>query len=465
MGVMSEGLRKYNTERSLKMLNKNIKKVIQQNEVVKISDLINPNFYPVWKSNKTFNILKGGRSSFKSSVVSLKLLVKFLNDDNSNIVILRKVANYLSTSVYEQIKWAIYTLKCENEFIFLKSPLKIVHRRTGTAFYFFGCDDPIKIKSAKIAKGYITDLWFEEASEFKNKEEIDIVVDTFIRQQLPEGINFQVWFTYNPPRNPYTWINEWVEELEKNRDDDTLIHHSTYLQDEKGFLSKSFIKKIEKVKQNDPEYYEYMYLGKVIGLGNTIYNYSLFNIVEEVPDDDRIILSDIAIDTGYSISATTFLFIGLTLKQRVILLDTYYYSPENKVNKKAPSDFSKDLWKFYQNNTKRWKTFVDTWIIDSADGALRNQFFKDYGIWLTPAIKKNKEDMIDNVRDLMAQGRVYVLNTENNKIFLEEHKRYQRDEKSLEPGKEPKVLKVDDHTVDAFQYYTNNNLQKLGLKF
>jgi phage terminase large subunit len=30
---------------------------------------------------------------------------------------------------------------------------------------------------------------------------------------------------------------------------------------------------------------------------------------------------------------------------------------------------------------------------------------------------------------------------------------------------DPKVIKEDDHTCDAFQYYVNDNLQKLNLKY
>jgi len=65
---------------------------------------------------------------------------------------------------------------------------------------------------------------------------------------------------------------------------------------------------------------------------------------------------------------------------------------------------------------------------------------------------------------LLAQGRFYYLNTENNKIFIEEHKRYQWDEKTLQTD-DPKVIKEADHTVDSFIYYVNDNLRKLGLKF
>lgn len=72
--------------------------------------------------------------------------------------------------------------------------------------------------------------------------------------------------------------------------------------------------------------------------------------------------------------------------------------------------------------------------------------------------------MIDNVQDLLAQGSFFYLDTDNNKIFIEEHKKYQWDAESKKTD-DPKIIKVDDHTCDGFQYFVNDNLKKLGLKF
>jgi phage terminase large subunit len=430
-------------------------------KTIRITDLINPVFYSFWLNEKPNAILKGGRSSMKSSVISLKLVTDFMNDPNGNVVVLRKVAKYLSTSVYEQIKWAIYMLGLEDEFVFGKSPLVIRHKPTGTAFYFYGCDDPMKIKSAKIAKGYVMALWFEELAEFDGVEDIDIVADTFIRQDLGDK-EVKIYYSYNPPRNPYDWVNEWVDS--KRNDPDYFIHHSTYLDDEKGFLSAQLIRKIENYKQTDEEYYRWMYLGEVIGLGDMVYNINHFRWIDELPEDDDLLLIDIAIDSGYQTSATAFLGLGLTKKLNVILLDTYYYSPANKSVKKAPSDFSKDLWEFEQRLVKTYGKPIDNRTIDSAEGALRNQYFKDYGIRLHPIAKKKKVNMIENVQDLLAQGRFFMLRNENNQIFYEEHKKYQWDAETLNSD-DPKVIKEDDHTCDAFQYYVNDNLQKLNLKY
>lgn len=432
-------------------------------EEVKLSDIISANFYDIFSEEYDkvpYRILKGGRSSLKSSAISIKLVLDFLEDDNANVVCLRKVANTLSTSVYEQIKWAMYMLKVDADFTFLKSPARIIHNATDTAFYFYGVDDPVKIKSHKIARGYVKRLWFEEAAEFDSEQEIDTVTDTFIREDLPEGEEVQVYWSFNPPRNPYVWINEWIEELQSNKD--YYISHSDYTQDTLGVLSKQFIRKVEEIARRDPDYHDWMYKGKVIGLGDTIYNANLINVVQEVPGDDKLLFADLAADTGYSTSATAYLFIGYTAKGRSILLDTFYYNPEHLVVKKAPSEFSKALWDFTQKNIKKFGIYIDTWTIDSADGAMRNQFFKDYGISLTPAKKRKKVQMIENVQDLLVQNKVYVLDNDNNKMFVEEAKKYQWDPKTKLTD-DPKVVKEDDHTCDAFQYYVMNNLSKLQL--
>lgn len=257
-------------------------------------------------------------------------------------------------------------------------------------------------------------LWFEELAEFSGVEDIDIVEDTFIRQDLGEK-EVKIYYSYNPPRNPYAWVNEWRDD--KAGDDEYFLHHSTYLEDEKGFLSDQLIRKIERYKEQDEDYWRWMYSGEVIGLGDMVYNMNHFHEIDQLPEDDGLILIDIAIDTGHQVSATTYLAFGLTKKQNVILLDTYYYSPENKVVKKAPSELSTELKEWMDKISQEYNKYFDKQTIDSAEGALRNQFFKDYGIRLHPVAKKKKIDMIDNVQDLLAQGRFFVLKTESNQIF------------------------------------------------
>ena len=65
---------------------------------------VNENFLPVWSTKKPYNILRGGRNSFKSSVIALLLvcymLVYIRAGERANVVVLRKVANTIRDRVF-----------------------------------------------------------------------------------------------------------------------------------------------------------------------------------------------------------------------------------------------------------------------------------------------------------------------------------------------------------------------------
>lgn len=429
--------------------------------VFNVLDNINPVFYELWLAEEPRIIAKGGRSSFKSSVISLKLVKDFIEDPNGNVVVMRKVAKYLRTSVYEQIQWAIYTMGLQDQFIFREAPMKIIHKATKTAFYFFGVDDPMKLKGAKIAVGYVMALWFEELAEFVGIEDIDIVEDSFIREDLGDGRSVRVYMSYNPPRNPFNWVNEYVKA--KETDEDTLVHSSSYEDDELGFLSGQMLKKIEQYKEDDYDYWRWMYKGEVTGYGDTIYNAAHLQPASGIPTNDRLMLVFISTDVGHMQSATTHLAIGLTRKGHVYLLDTYYYSPANKLVKKAPSELSREYKQFIDRVRKEWGKPIHTYTIDGAEGALRNQVYKDYRIRMNPVAKRDKLTMIDFVTTLFAEKRFFYITREENNVFVSEHETYRMDEKTIAAGKKPKPIEVDDHTVDAFQYFVIDNLKILKL--
>lgn len=430
---------------------------------IDLNNEINPHFEDVWYTEKPYNILRGGRNSFKSSVIALQLvymMVRYITSgEKANVVVVRKVANTIRDSVFLKIQWALEKFGMLDQFQCTVSPFVIRHKGTGSTFYFYGQDDFAKLKSNDI--GNIIAVWYEEAAEFESQEEFDQTNITFMRQKHPLADIVRIFWSYNPPRNPYSWINEWSDSL--IGDPGYLIHDSSYKNDELGFVTEQMLQDIERIKKNDYDYYRYLYLGEPVGLGTNVYNMNLFKPLQQLPSDDPIILIDTSTDTGHQVSATTHGAFALTAKQNVILLDTYYYSPQGKVNKKAPSELSEGFYEWQLSKREQYKKHIDMMTIDSAEGALRNQVYKDYGIRLHPIAKKTKIDMIDNVHDLLAQGRFYYLDTENNKVFIEEHKKYQWDGDSLQTSK-PKVIEVDDHTCDMFAYYVNDNLRKLGLK-
>lgn len=425
---------------------------------------INPHFKSVWLSSKPYNVLKGGRNSFKSSVIALKLvymMIRYIrSNEKANVVIIRKVANTIRDSVFNKMFWGLSLFGIYEEFKKTVSPFKIVHKKTGSTFYFYGQDDFQKLKSNDI--GNIIAVWYEEAAEFNSQEDFDQSNVTFMRQKHPKAKFVQFFWSYNPPRNPYSWINEWFENVKTDKN--YLAHSSTYLDDELGFVTDQMLDDIERIKENDFDYYRYLYLGEAVGLGNNVYNMSTFHAIETLPTDDRLIGISFALDGGHMQSATACCAFGLTAKGKVYLLDTWYYSPAGKAVKKAPSQLSKDVQDFMKQTTETYKVQTLQYTMDSAEGALRNQMFLDFAIRWHPVAKRKKVTMIDNVQSLLAQGRFFYLDNENNKIFIEEHKMYRWDENTIHSDN-PSVIKEDDHTADVFQYFCLDNAKILGLRY
>ena len=60
------------------------------------------------------------------------------------------------------------------------------------------------------------------------------------------------------------------------------------------------------------------------------------------------------------------------------------------------------------------------------------------------------------------RGRLYVLKTPGNDIFLQEHQKYQWDPATVNSDN-PRVIKEDDHSCDAIKYAIVDNEQLLGL--
>lgn len=434
-----------------------------QQMTFRVQENINPHFKSVWVSSLPYNVLKGGRNSFKSSVIVLKLVYMMLRyiivGETANIVIIRKVANTIRDSVFNKVWWALSLFGIDRQFSKTVSPFKIVHKKTGSTFYFYGQDDFQKLKSNDI--GNIIAVWYEEAAEFASQEDFDQSNVTFMRQKHPRAKFVQFFWSYNPPRNPYSWINEWFETIKTNKN--YLAHSSTYLDDKLGFVTEQMLEDIERIKENDFDYYRYLYLGEAVGLGNNVYNMSTFHPIEALPSDDRLIGICFALDGGHQQSATACCSFGITAKGKVILLDTWYYSPAGQVNKKAPSQLSKEIYEYMSSVIDKYKVQALQYTIDSAEGALRNQMFLDFGLRWHPVAKLKKVTMIDSFQSLLAQGRFYYLNIENNKIFIEEHKMYRWDEKTIKSDN-PSVIKEDDHTCDTAQYFVLDNAKLLGLR-
>lgn len=236
---------------------------------VRLSDLIAPVFWPVWRDIKagahTHYWFKGGRSSTKSSAISLFLILLLMQDPEANAIVFRKVGDTLRNSVYEQVKWAIQQLGMEAWFKCSVAPLEMTYLPTRQKILFRGVDDPLKIKSLKTARGYFKLAWFEELAEFAGPEEVQNVLLSVMRG----GGNkpFIYFYSYNPPPQVSSWVNRAANTPQADR----LVTSSSYLDVPRAWLGDAFLREAAHQKKVNEMLYRHVFLGEVTGTGGAIF--------------------------------------------------------------------------------------------------------------------------------------------------------------------------------------------------
>lgn len=240
---------------------------------VRFSEVLAPKFHPVHiaikKNTHTTFWLKGGRGSTKSSFVAIQIIRGLVDDPEANALVTRKVGDTIRQSVLETLLWAIDKLQLSNYFEFTRSPAEITYIPTGQKIIMKGLDDPLKLKSIKIKKGYFKFLWFEEGSEYSGPEEIRNVEQSVLRG----GDTFVEFITYNPPNDPAAWVNKIADKHIKRQKQgigDTYVHESTYLDVPADWLGKTFIDKALELKKDDRVAYDHEYLGLAVGRAEQI---------------------------------------------------------------------------------------------------------------------------------------------------------------------------------------------------
>ena len=254
--------------------------------MVKLSSLIAPNFFPIHQDIKahkhTHYKLYGGRGSTKSSFVSVEIITGMMQDPQANAAVFRRVGNTLQESVYEQLMWAIEMLGVSHLWKASLSPLRLTYKPTGQQILFRGCDDPNRTKSIKLRKGYFRFIWFEERAEFDGDEDERKILQSLMRG----GPLFTVFYTWNPPKQLQSWVNQDV--LEERPD--TLCNHSTYLTVPKDWLGEQFFLEAEDLKRRKPMSFRHEYLGEATGTGGRVFDNVVVRRItdEEISHFDRI---------------------------------------------------------------------------------------------------------------------------------------------------------------------------------
>jgi phage terminase large subunit len=402
---------------------------------VRLTELVAPSFYELHRELKAKPQdevwCKGGRGSTKSTFISIQILLGLIKDLDANAVICRRYQNELRDTVYGQFEWTIAKMGLGNFFKFQVAPMQIIYIPTGQKIVFKAADNPLKMKSINLGKGYIKYAWFEELDQFASMEEIRNILQSLFRGENKKRI---VFFSYNPPKSGRAWVNQEAKIPKPGR----RVHHSDYLSVPPEWLGERFLADAQHLKKTNETAYKHEYLGEEVGTGLEVFNNIELRLItqDEIAVFDRIRQG---LDFGYAVDPLCFERMHYDRKRRRL----YMLTEISGLNL-----FNRQFW----GKAKQYNDVLT--IADSAEpksiaelksfgmkikGAKKGPGSVEFGIKF---LQDLEQIIIDPVRCSLAAREFinYSLETDRNGLV-----------KSQFPDK-------DNHSIDASRYGLENDM-------
>lgn len=204
---------------------------------------LNPCLRDFWTAPARNRVLYGGRSSSKSWDAA-GFAVFLASNYKVRFLCTRQFQNKIEESVYTLIKAQIERFGLTKQFRILDT--KIIHKRTGSEFIFYGLWRHIdEIKSLE----GVDVLWIEEAHNLTENQWQ--VLEPTIRKD-----HSQVWIIFNPKLSTDFTYKRFVV----NPPPKTIVRKINYI--DNPFLSRTILDVIEAAKEEDYDDYAHIYLGE-----------------------------------------------------------------------------------------------------------------------------------------------------------------------------------------------------------
>ena len=258
----------------------------------------NPVFKKVNQSRRRYRVLMGSAGSGKSTNVAQDFILKLSSPafKGANLLVIRKVEVSHRDSTFAELSAAIFRIFGADWPVFWEirqSPLRLRSRVTGCEIIFRGMKDDKereKVKSINFRTGKLCFIWCEEATEL-HEQDVEILDDR-LRGRLPQGLYYQMTFTFNPISDKH-WIKKRLWDYQ---DDETIKNHSTYLQNR--FIDDAYKKRMERRRLLDPQGYKIYGLGEWGEVGGLILNN--YEIKDFPREDQYFDARNYGMDFGYN---------------------------------------------------------------------------------------------------------------------------------------------------------------------
>jgi phage terminase large subunit len=243
--------------------------------------VFNTVYLPQLQNMARVQITYGGAASGKSKFKAQQAVIDIMSDDR-NWLVVRQVGRTIRGSVAQEIQRVIIEWGLSALFNINKTDGTITCIKTGSQIIFSGLDDVEKLKSITPAKGAITDIWVEEATETNERD----VIQLMKRQRGgSEKTAKRIHLTFNPILRDHWIYKKWFENVAWG--DDQTEYNSAELSILKTwYIHNRFLTKqdIDGLLNERDEYFRSVYtFGNWGVLGNVIFkNWEVRDLTAEM---------------------------------------------------------------------------------------------------------------------------------------------------------------------------------------
>ena len=276
--------------------------------VILPGNCLNRAYRPHLHNTHRYQIYFGGAGSGKSVFLATRCVLDALSGRNTLVV--RQVARTLRTSCWNEILKAVDRLGLQRLFRVSKTEFTITARCNGAQILFAGLDDVEKIKSITPARGPLTDIWMEEATECGYADYKQL--DKRLRGQSSHPKRLTL--SFNPIAQTHWLYREffsiWRDDRPYSESGAVSILKTTYR--DNRFLTEEDRQALEGEK--DPYFYQVYTLGNWGVDGEAIFtNWRVEPLGEDAPGDSRM-----GLDFGFAADPCAFLLLRYDRKNRRI---------------------------------------------------------------------------------------------------------------------------------------------------
>jgi phage terminase large subunit len=193
----------------------------------------NDHFWPLFRDQHRYLVLRGGEGSGKSWFVASKIAMRLMTEVGQRFLLVRKELKTIRESVYGQLKMIVDAWGWDRHFRFYDSDFRVVSLLTGSDAVAAGMDDKDKIKS--IVK--VNNAWIEEADKLTE----DQFVEVDRRMRAPSRTYKQLMISFNPV-SIHSWLKKRFWDIEEEE------HRAQIRTDVSTFLDNRFLPADERAR-------------------------------------------------------------------------------------------------------------------------------------------------------------------------------------------------------------------------